>query len=122
MVLLDRLRLARGPDRSAALDALVDHAWSHFADEDALMRRTAFPATECHRNEHAAVLNSMQAVRRRHAAGEDRVVTLLVEQLAQWFPAHVDHLDSALAHWICKQRHGAKPLVLVRRFPSGELA
>ena len=36
------------------------------------------------------------------------------EHLLAWFPGHADYLDSALAHWMCKQRLGGKPVVLRR--------
>ena len=42
-------------------------------------------------------------------------------ELAAWFPPHVQHLDSALAQWICKHTWDAKPLVLHRRMPVQEL-
>ncbi|MES2784211.1 MAG: hypothetical protein V4684_02015, partial [Pseudomonadota bacterium] len=38
----------------------------------------------------------------------------LADELAHWFPAHVQHLDSALAHWVSKRRTGGKPIVLRR--------
>jgi hemerythrin len=31
-----------------------------------------------------------------------------------WFPKHADQLDSALAHWMSKERLGGKPVVLRR--------
>ena len=39
----------------------------------------------------------------------------LAVALHDWFPGHATHLDSALSHWMCKQRHGGKPVVLRRR-------
>jgi hemerythrin len=45
---------------------------------------------------------------------EADVVRDLVEHLADWFPKHADQLDSALAHWMSKNRLGGKPVVLRR--------
>src|SRR5690554_5270100 len=44
------------------LSALIVHSEEHFAQEEAWMQKTGFPATECHTNEHAAVLTSMREV------------------------------------------------------------
>ena len=47
----------------------------------------------------------------------------VADELAAWFPPHVQHLDSALTHWLCKLQHGAKPVVLrVGRKPEAALA
>ena len=35
-------------------------------------------------------------------------------ELAEWFPGHATHLDSALSHWMSKQNFGGKPVVLRR--------
>jgi hemerythrin len=37
------------------------------------------------------------------------------EELTRWFPGHADYLDSALAAWMVKRRHGGKPVVLRRQ-------
>jgi hemerythrin len=38
----------------------------------------------------------------------------LGRELAAWFPAHADYLDSALAQWMVKSRFGGAPVVLKR--------
>lgn len=109
--------LARAPDEDllAHLDAFARHIEAHFAEENAAMERTAFPARGCHVDEHAAVLASVHGVRARLAGqGDVPACRRLVQALVEWFPAHTDHLDSALAHWLCKQRIGGKPIVLRR--------
>ena len=59
-----------------------------------------------------AVLATLRGVAGRLARGEHEVARRLSAELAAWFPAHVQHLDSALSHWLCKLRHGARPVVL----------
>ena len=81
------------------------------------MQETDFPARECHTDEHAAVLQSMQAVTRLVADGDFEAGRHLGRALADWFPGHAVYLDSALAHWMCSKRLGGKPVVL-RRFTS----
>ncbi len=97
-----------------ALQALADHAVRHFSEEDRWMEESAFPARECHINEHAAVLKSVLEVQELLARGDTAVCRRLARELANWFPGHADYLDSALAHWMCKQRLGGKPVVIRR--------
>lgn len=111
--------LCGAPDGAlaAALDALAGHARGHFADEEAWMADTDFPARECHVAEHRAVLRSIDGVRRRVATGEVDAARRLAAALADWFPAHADYLDAPLAHWLCKRRLGGRPVVLRRHLP-----
>jgi hemerythrin len=79
------------------------------------MESTAFPPRDCHQKEHAAVLQSLQEVQALHAAfGRCDVVRSFADELARWFPGHADYLDSALAAWMSKRRHGGRPVVLKR--------
>ena len=39
----------------------------------------------------------------------------LAQALQDWFPGHVQHLDSALATWLVHRTHGGRPLVLRRK-------
>ena len=110
--LIGRMQSARDEDMALALDELVAHATKHFSVENALMRDTAFPARDCHIKEHEAVLSTLNGVTRRLAVGHVEIARCLADELAAWFPAHIQHLDSALSHWLCKLRYGAKPLVL----------
>lgn len=99
------------PDRLAEL---AEHVQRHFGEEDRWMEDTGFPARECHINEHAAVMKSVQQVGELLAQGNTEVCRRLAIELANWFPGHADYLDSALAHWMCKQRLGGKPVVIRR--------
>ena len=102
-------------DRLAALAA---HCESHFEEENRWMRETEFPPRDCHIDEHNAVLKSIRDVQELLAKGDTDNCRRLTEALAGWFPGHADHLDSALAHWMCKRRFGGKPVVF-RRDPVG---
>lgn len=94
--------------------ALLAHAQHHFGEEDRWMEETQFPARECHIDEHAQVMHSIVEVQQRVAQGQFEVCRRLARELASWFPGHADYLDSALAHWMCKQRLGGKPVVIRR--------
>lgn len=108
------LQGASEADLGAALHTLARHCEVHFAEENRWMRETLFPASECHINEHSAVLASIHAVLHRHATGDVAICRRLGEELANWFPAHADYLDAALAHWMCKRKLGGKPVILRR--------
>ncbi len=120
--LVARMQVAEAAELPALLDAFAVHAQAHFQAEDNWMRETEFPARECHIDEHAAVLKSVHEVRELLAQGDGVAVCReLVNELARWFPGHADHLDSALAHWMCKKRLGGKPVVIRRHIGSGHV-
>ncbi len=96
------------------LQQIEQHCQAHFSQEERWMAGGDFPGASCHIQEHSAVLASIAGVLRRVGAGEWYVGRTLVQSLHQWFPAHAQHLDSALAHWLNKKRWGAKPLVFHR--------
>ena len=52
-------------------------------------------------------------------SGDNSQCLRLSIALMDWFPGHADYLDSALAHWMCKERLGGKPIVLRRSIASG---
>lgn len=110
--LIAQLQKALDDDLHAALKAVLEEAAAHFAVENDLMTATGFPPRECHIKEHEAVLGTLRGVAERLARGEHAVARRLSAELAAWFPAHVQHLDSALSHWLCKLQHGGKPVVL----------
>lgn len=112
------LQQARLDDLPACLDALALHLKAHFDEEDRWMEETQFPARGCHIDEHAAVLQSVHQVQALLAQGDVAVCRRLAEELARWFPGHADYLDSALAHWLCKQRLGGKPVVIRRNLAT----
>ena len=70
-----------------ALQALADHAVRHFSEEDRWMEESAFPARECHINEHAAVLKSVREVQELLARGD----TAVCRRLAREPPARRGH-------------------------------
>ena len=106
-----------GPDQDLLkhLDAFAVHGEAHFAQELAWMQETDFPSTDCHADEHNAVMKSVYEVRDILAAGGNPAVARgLAEELARWFPGHADYLDSALAQWLVKRKSGGVPLVFRR--------
>ena len=116
------LQTAGDDDIAHRLADFERHAQRHFDDEQKWMDRTAFPAAQCHVEEHAAVLNSVQEVTTLLNLGADpQVARDLADALANWFPGHADYMDAALSHWLSKHMHGGAPVVVrrnVTRQPS----
>ena len=110
------VRMQHAPDAElpALLEVFAAHTRIHFDMENTWMTQTDFPPRECHIDEHAAVLKSVDEVRSLLAEGNTEVCRRLVQELIHWFPSHAHHLDSALAHWISKLRTGGKPVVIRR--------
>lgn len=96
------------------LDRFAMHLRQHFEMENDWMVTTEFPPRECHMDEHAAVMASVEEVQALLVQGDVAICHDLVAQLAQWFPQHADQLDSALAHWMFSRTMGGKPVVLRR--------
>lgn len=117
--LIGTMQTATDEALPALLEALIVHVHAHFALEDAWMTKTDFPARECHMNEHAAVLKSVLMTSQMLEAGDFSRCRRLADELANWFPAHADYLDSALSHWLCKKQFGGKPVVLRRNNTAG---
>jgi len=97
------------------LKALITHSEHHFSQEEAWMQKTAFPATECHTNEHASVLGSMREVATYlEEGGTPSEARRLAVELSRWFPGHTDYLDASLAQWVTKKQLGGVPIVVRR--------
>lgn len=98
------------------LQAVQAHLLSHFATEHEWMKKTDFPAMECHLDEHQKVLDAVQQVNALAAVGEVGLsdVRRLAQALIDWFPGHADYMDSALSAWVNKKLHGGAPVVLRR--------
>ena len=106
---------ARDEDIPTLLQQLIDHSVHHFEQEQDWMARTSFPATECHTNEHDAVLKSMREVQvYLQGGGSCDEARRLASELARWFPGHTDYLDASLAQWVSKKQLGGVPIVVRR--------
>ena len=96
------------------LERFAAHATAHFEHERRWMESSGFPATECHVDEHGAVMQSVTLVREVVAKGDIAEGRRLARELAKWFPGHADYMDASLAAWMVKQATGGKPIVLRR--------
>ncbi|MBI2276430.1 MAG: hemerythrin domain-containing protein [Dechloromonas sp.] len=112
--LVDALLTVDDTALGEALAAFAAHAEAHFAQENEWMEKNDFPPRDCHIDEHNKVLASVHEVQGHLAEGDVAIVRELAVALMEWFPAHADYLDSALATWLVKRVHAGAPLVLRR--------
>lgn len=112
--LVDALLTAEESDLPVVLAAFLAHAEAHFAAENHLMESHDFPPRDCHIDEHDKVLASVKEVQQLLTDGDTTLVRELAMALMDWFPAHADYMDSALATWLVKRAHAGAPLVLRR--------
>ena len=112
--LLQQLRACAPENAAHTLGDLISHTRAHFGQEDKWMRDHSFPNGQCHMDEHAQVLASLEQVHERLCADDHRALPRLVQALEDWFPGHVQHLDSALAQWIVQRKWNAQPIMLRR--------
>jgi hemerythrin len=116
---LDALLASDDAQLAARLEAFQRHANAHFSEENEWMESSGFPPKQCHLDEHAAVMKSVSWVLDAVRQGDLAEGRRLAAALADWFPGHAFHLDSALAHWMVKRAYGGKPVVLRRSATSG---
>jgi hemerythrin len=104
----------------SALDDLRRLAGVHFASEDQDLRRLGGNNADCHVDEHAAVLKSLDEVRQMlsdAATPADVVQRLhsgLSNELLRWLPEHVGEMDASIATERAKERLGGVPVRITR--------
>ena len=80
------------------LDTFIAHTEAHFAQENAWMQAIDFP--HCHREEHERVLDVLRDVQTNLRQGHSEALTTLIKELPDWFDAHVNGMDAALAAYM----------------------
>lgn len=92
---------------------LCEHLQSHFKEELSLMTQYDYPVAQCHEDEHARVLQSIQDIQNLVSCAEKvKFIRLFGRALIDWFPGHSTYMDAPLSHWISKKRFGGKPVVI----------
>jgi hemerythrin len=109
-----RLHDATSANASELMACMVDHLTAHFDEEHQWMMTSDFPATQCHVDEHDAVLRSASEVSALVNEGNVPEAHRFAEALANWFEGHLYYMDSALSHWASKRAYGGAPLVFRR--------
>ncbi|MEI7514176.1 MAG: hemerythrin domain-containing protein [Betaproteobacteria bacterium] len=94
---LNALLATQAGDQLPLYKAFLDHTVAHFAQEDRWMQATGFTPTNCHSEQHAMVLETMQAVVAHYQKGETEIINRMGEALAEWFEQHAVSMDAGLA-------------------------
>jgi hemerythrin-like metal-binding protein len=94
---LNALMSTPAADQLPLYQAFLDHTVAHFAQEDRWMQATGFTASNCHSDQHAMVLETMQAVVTHYLKGETDIINRMGEALGEWFAQHAVSMDAGLA-------------------------
>lgn len=105
-------RMAEASDAAFAYlyPDLVNHTHAHFANEDVLMRRSAFPGSAAHAADHTAILSELEA-HRSCTRGDPlrRARAFVTEDLPAWCDAHFTSHDRDLAEHLKAGQRGGRP-------------
>jgi hemerythrin-like metal-binding protein len=85
--------LERG-DRAGAdaqFSTLLDASNLHFGDEEVMMRQHSYPKYGAHTEEHRRMIEALQDLMQRHAAGEQ--LADQVTAVRGWFAGHIARMD-----------------------------
>ncbi|MFD2407133.1 bacteriohemerythrin [Azorhizophilus paspali] len=97
-------RECRGPEFVGAFKALFEHTSRHFADEEAKMQASGYPAFGEHRANHQRILGDMDRFCQRAVAGRAQMARAwLNDSLPAWFDLHAKTMDSALVVYLRQQ-------------------
>jgi hemerythrin len=78
---------------------LFKHVREHFADEEALMKKVAFPGYQAHVESHNRILKNLGEV--SHAIGKDAMdPKVIVEFLTDWGLKHIPHDDAQVTAYV----------------------
>lgn len=120
MQLILALRSAPLPQARSVLAALRKHARAHFQDEDETLRAHPCSNSQCHLDEHAAVLKSLdevdQVLSQQDKLDVHQVALLsrLTTELLRWLPIHVSEMDAAVATQRMQARFGGTRIQIHR--------
>ena len=81
--IVGQMQLAEDAQLPTLLVSLEAHAKSHFEMENSWMRETNFPPRECHIDEHAAVLSSIEDVKTLVTKGDYAVVQAIGQRIGK---------------------------------------
>ncbi len=84
------------------IDFLHEYVEKHFAAEEALMQKLAYPGLAVQLEQHAAFRKDLDALTVENEQGMDaHKLSLAVDRrLVQWFILHIRNLDSEMAQFV----------------------
>ena len=75
------------------LDGLVEYTLSHFAAEEALMKRVAYPGYEQHKAEHLKLIEQVKLLKKKAQAGNAALTLEVAAFLNRWLVDHISNMD-----------------------------
>ncbi len=84
----------------ARLKALIEFARQHFADEEALMRSSAYPEANFHAKIHAALITELESYCARVRTQSHTNPMDLICFLAGWLTIHIQSVDLQFVEWL----------------------
>ena len=106
----------------ARFDQFLGHTEKHFAQEEEWMKRIGFAPENCHSFQHKHVLDVLREVKTVvGTTGDAQILRRLVAELANWFPAHAQMMDQALAETMIAAGYDSDTGKLLRP-PAAEAA
>ena len=98
LALAQHVAAAPGKELAPALNRLFKHTRDHFTNEEAWMESVDHKLFREHRAEHQRILGDMERFYERAEAGRGTMARAWVsENLMDWFSAHTQSMDRALA-------------------------
>jgi hemerythrin-like metal-binding protein len=88
----------------SALERILRYVSTHFATEEALMERYAYPAAEEHIAIHRDFAQAATGKVTAHLAGETVSLPELAQFMQQWLDTHIDQHDRPLIAHVRRQR------------------
>jgi hemerythrin-like metal-binding protein len=81
---------------TAALHRILGYATTHFQTEEALMERTEYPNSECHRSIHREFTATAVRLVEEHDRGEGMTIGQLAGFMENWLETHIGEEDLLL--------------------------
>ena len=101
--LIDSLRDGKAErEIDRAVEFLEDYAYKHFAAEQELMTKFAYPALVTHIRQHDSFRKELGIVKRELEAGVPPGMLLMrvKKSLADWFANHINDIDRSLGRFV----------------------
>ncbi len=84
------------------LNELIEYTQDHFAHEEALMKRIAYPHHEDHCRQHEELRTKVREMGNRAAAGEISMTIEVMQFLLSWLKSHTTTSDRRIGTYMRK--------------------
>jgi len=96
-----RMMHGEGAEATRGAVAMIDSSIRpHFAEEEQVMERQAYPGLASHRANHQQFFSSFDKLKARLDRGDETVATEMFDFLAEWLKSHIQQVDKPFADFI----------------------